>query len=260
MMKYNLGATQIAPTLGLNSYENGLVYQWGRKDPFLNAKGNVQLPDASLMEPVKGEDYFIDATNGAPDFLVGNKSKVITSDGSATVNTSIANPMTFYKENGVSGDWLAAGTQAIVENNDLWGNPGPKSYNVNKDKGTKSMFDPCPTGYMTPPRYILNRSDNYRTDGTCIFVANGMIYNNGTVSAFYPANGFRYYTNGTFGYVGQRGTTWTSSPGIFNLKGGVTDSNVYAGDAGFRLDGNEIVTAFDGTRRANGYTIRCCAQ
>jgi hypothetical protein len=236
MMKFNLGCTQMAATMGANVYESGLIYQWGRKDPFLSAKGT-----SGNVEPVKGEDYFIDAA-GATDFKVAANSKQITADGDAKVTTAISNPMTFYRQQS-GGDWLASGTQAIKANNDLWGNPGSKSYVVNKNKGTKSMFDPCPPGYMVPPAYTW-------ANGSGTNVHDGMMFTIGTVSAYYPYSGSRFSTDGTIN-TGTYANSMSSSPAASAV--GTAMSDLYFASTGGMFPFRQDV-------RAYGMPVRCCAQ
>jgi hypothetical protein len=239
MMKYNLGATQLATTLGANAYESGLLYQWGRKDPFLGGKGNIQ--DASKNEPVKGEDYFIST---AVDFT----SKLITADGASSVTTAIANPLTFYLSQS-GGDWLASGSAAIIKNNDIWGNPGSISYKINKEKGAKSMFDPCPPGYMVPPVYTWYKSKTYSTDGTYSLMNNGMVYKNGIASAFYALAGYRDSNTGKMLYIGVIGNAWQSSPTASNNSG---TYNLYFN--------NGAINPLTATSRGFGEPVRCCIQ
>jgi hypothetical protein len=244
MMKYNLGATQMANILGPNAYENGLLYQWGRKDPFLSGKG------ISNTEPVKGTDYFIDVTASTIDFIVGNKSKLITDDGSATVNTAIANPMTFYREQASGYDWLSNGTEAIIKNNDLWGNPPTKSSSINRNKGTKSMFDPCPPGYMIAPQYTGYKSSTYATDGTYTRTNDGIIYHNGSVSTLLPAVGIRQHTSGILSDVAMNGTIWFSTtPNVNPFLASMLGYN-----------NRTLASPLGTTYRAFGLATRCCVQ
>jgi hypothetical protein len=232
MMKYDLGVTQLANILGPNAYENGLLYQWGRKDPFLAAKG------IGNTEPVKGTDYFINSATGALDFNVGTKSKVITADGAATVNTAIANPMTIYvRRETTNADWLSSGRQEVVKSNDLWGNPGSKSWKINKAKGTKSMFDPCPPGYMTSPHYTWI-GDAYT------FKSDGITY----MGAYYPITGYRSVDGILISCMESSGS-WSSSP--------MESNSSLSDNVGYTLT---IYYPNGGLPRSELLHVRCCAQ
>ena len=92
----------------------GLVYQWGRKDPFLNSYHYNYDDD---------DDYYITSTITWP-------SSVSSSVG-GSVEYSIAHPTTFISGNNYASDWL------ISEDNTLW-------------SSQKTIYDPCPAGWHVP--------------------------------------------------------------------------------------------------------------
>ena len=108
----------------------GLLYQWGRKDPFINSNGvesntpkpiydinNVQVYDEVKERPVYGD----------------HKTTNLT--------LAIQTPMTFYTAPSSAWpvvDWLT--DDAALQNDDLWGGKS----------GIKTVYDPCPEGWAMP--------------------------------------------------------------------------------------------------------------
>jgi len=144
-MDRNIGALSATPSDGFATH--GMIYQWGRKDPFPAPDGETQLD----------EQYnYIDGLDGEADLydIEGNVLPKINSMAEAhgSLEKSIANPMTFYymtyehtgemDEYGEeivyndprTGDWTD------TSNDDFWGGVS----------GTKSMYDPCPPGWKVP--------------------------------------------------------------------------------------------------------------
>jgi hypothetical protein len=130
-MNRNLGAT--ANSLSLASI--GLMYQWGRKDPF---PGGIE---GTTGYTAMG--FF----TGMPDAgtttvkSVTNKQANLTglADG---IKEGIMNPLTFYQ--GLSNsnyNWLPF-TDPII-----W----------NAEADTKTIYDPCPTGWRVPV-YVLEKN------------------------------------------------------------------------------------------------------
>ena len=112
MMDRHLGATSATPG---DAEALGLLYQWGRKDPFLgSSSGKEAVPAKSTAEwpvPVKS-----DATSG-------------------TIENSIAHPMTFITANSYNYDWCYTGDESV---------------DITRWKSVKTVYDPCPPGYRVP--------------------------------------------------------------------------------------------------------------
>lgn len=115
MMDRNLGATSTTPgdvgTLGL-------LYQWGRKDPFLGSSSIVNCTNAKST--------------------ITWPSSVSSDPSTGTISYSIANPTTFIEKNWENYEWYYPGAESI--NNILW---------TRSDK-SKSIYDPCPPGWRVP--------------------------------------------------------------------------------------------------------------
>jgi hypothetical protein len=125
-MDRNLGAKS-NEAKSSNSF--GLLYQWGRKDPFVGA--------GSGLESVVPVDMYD---------LEGNVLEERAMDRPATTGTgnnlqlTIENPdlFLFAKGSQLPRDWYASLPKG--QNNDLWGGVS----------GVKTMFDPCPEGWTVP--------------------------------------------------------------------------------------------------------------
>lgn len=122
----NLGAIDNKP--GVPSM--GLLYQWGRKDPFIGAAyTNDNYTDYGRMYTVnyyENWDVAVDETN------------------SKTINYTIQHP-TFLIHDGLSSTANVGGY--------LWGsNKGLQGLETNEiNLGSKTIYDPCPIGYRVPP-------------------------------------------------------------------------------------------------------------
>ena len=110
-MNRNLGATSNSKgsndTEELNSY--GLLYQWGRKDPFPGGAG-------------------IGTNTEKPIYVLTGSGKAVTiAKAAVSVADAVKNPLTFYA---TGGDWVRS------QNDNLWNadlaryNPAPKGWTV----------------------------------------------------------------------------------------------------------------------------------
>ena len=118
----------------LNSYKNwkasGCYFQWGR--PFAFGWDNGVRTLAGI-EPVQVSE-------------------------SNDLAMSAANPYTLYYYNGNPYDWRWGDGDKDVRTgdlDDLWGNPNATKYDNVSTPGTKSIYDPCPQGYMVVSPRVL---------------------------------------------------------------------------------------------------------
>ena len=173
MMDRNLGATSATPG---DVGALGLLYQWGRKDPFLGS--------SSIMADVLAE-----STADWPE-----TQRTTLSVG--TIDYSISHPMTFIYADETDGDWHYSG-----RDNSLWGK-------------TKTMYDPCPDGWCVPGCDIWSRafgesssfsfpySDlNYGMDFSQKLGDDSIIW--------YPASGYIDDKDGGLILAGSAGEYWT---------------------------------------------------
>ena len=116
-MSRNLGALVDTPAAldAVATVESfGLLYQWGRKDPF---------PGLGVV-------------NGVGAATVAG-TEMTTKVRPMTVEEAIKNPTVYVIKDDSSKDWLPEVTDEVGK---LWG------------ETTKSVYDPCPVGYMLPER------------------------------------------------------------------------------------------------------------
>lgn len=156
-MDRNLGATAAAPG-STDSF--GLYYQWGRKDPFY---GGLDVEDRGkpFTEALKG-------TVVNPKY--GSEWKYLFITEGADTERSIAEPMTFFKADHYY--WNSA-----TDDDTLWGT-------------TKTVYDPCPSGYRVP---LLAELSDLLHMGEDDFDLNdiGVNYVCNGLSSWFPAQGLR---------------------------------------------------------------------
>lgn len=114
IMSRNLGALVDVPESGVAPAESfGLLYQWGRKDPF-----------PGIGDP---------ATSASATVAEGQEITYLS--GQTTRAGVIGNPNVFYYL--AQNDWQSEGNDGV---SDFWG------------EDSKTVNDPCPVGYFLPKR------------------------------------------------------------------------------------------------------------
>lgn len=228
MMDRNLGATSATPG---DVHALGLLYQWGRKDPFLGGSS------ISYSEPY----YQSKATS------TNTWQSAVTSDSSnGTISYAVAHPTTFITCNSDNNDWYYTGDDST--DNSRWG-----IY--------KTIYDPCPAGWRVPdggesgvwanafgrPNYWETASNWDSTNMGMDFGSTDLTLGSGTI--WYPAAGYLYSKEGSLSHVGSKGDYWPCSP---------YDSNANTYDLYFNNTGRVYPS---GTfARANGTSVRCCRE
>lgn len=162
-MDRNLGATSATPS---DAQQNrGLFYQWGRKDPFLpSASGYYDIPTIYYDDDdATSEKKYAEQTKLRPYANVRNEQKgngkrafkaeeaLIVYDAPGNAGFAVENPEKFLKvyavyTGAIKIDWyiMAPGNETAVQSaSNLWGN-------TEADVAYKSIFDPCPAGYVVP--------------------------------------------------------------------------------------------------------------
>ena len=138
MMNVNLGALS-DDSSSVDSF--GLLYQWGRKDPFpgspVNHGGNLFTTNAPVYD-INGNEVKISSSNDNPV-------------SSGILAYSIAHPTVCISNRSHKADnrdWLTGSDR----NDALWGNPGGAQRVDGKyvSNGAKSFYDPCPPGWTVP--------------------------------------------------------------------------------------------------------------
>lgn len=238
VMDRNLGATSATP---YDARANGLLYEWGRKDPF---PGGDAASSPTWIRPLYNES----GTVARPKSQAGGASK--------EVPFAIANPMVYMmlansksstssKPYQYANDWLKYADDA------LWGNP--EGYN-NPSASTlsKSIYDPCPAGYMVAPNDVWLKDAS-----TSIFPGTGwkkdesnkgLLFDyNGNSNIWYPAAGLYNRKTGNLQDCGVDGSTFKSCP-----VGGKDANGAYV-----IIKGDSPTATGKGNCRGNAYSVRC---
>ena len=214
MMDRNLGATSATPG---DAGALGLLYQWGRKDPFL---GSSRISRSTIAKST-----------------ITWPSTVSTNSSRGTVSYVTANPTTFVTAPSWPYDWHYSS-----RDNTLW---------TTSDK-SKSIYDPCPSGWRVPDGGSSGVWKKAGFDDTTYDRKNeGMSFSISSPSkTWYPASGFRSEFGGGLRGVGNYGDYWYASPGSSS------DSAHYLA---FNSDG-DVNPSYYFYSRANGYSVRCIRE
>ena len=223
LMDRNLGALDVRGfEVNAKNIDHGLIYQWGRKDPFVGADDS------------KWGSTAMRTTYDCNDVEIGGYQSVAaySSDAKWSYVTKIhmkredlgKYPMTFYYTGTTKNNqfWL----DEICH--DLWGRP---FYDVAENTlGNKTIYDPCPPGYRVMNPYAVTGATAVLAGGKYTAVGEGSnLVNYSTYSAskealqvkydgqniaYLPANGITYFEDATKFPVtrtGSYGYLWTSS-------------------------------------------------
>lgn len=215
MMDRNLGATSATPG---DVGALGLLYQWGRKDPFLSS--------ASI------------SSNVEPTSTITWPSAIMTNASVGSIAYAVMNPTTFIKNNGTNRDWYYTGTSDT--DNSRW-------------QSVKTIYDPCPSGWRVPDggkegiwaKAIGSSSDasGYTYDSNSQSMAFSGKFSDAS-SVWYPAAGYRTSDQGALSSVADRGYYWSVT------------SNTNDAFAFRFYDNGNIYPTFAGLR-ACGFSVRC---
>ena len=234
MMDRNLGAlSKTAGDIG----STGLLYQWGRKDPFI---GSNSWAASGVTEGVAFSGSAQTATSQNYGWSVVKVADVAEITGTKeAIEYAIAHPTAFMV--GASGtyDWIKAADYANQQDW-LWGNPNHETGEINDPENyvEKSIYDPCPPGYKMPQQHLWGlftikwsmpmipawTENSGEVSGSK--AANGInfIYEYGVPAntSYYPAAGYRCGSAdgwGKFGAVvggifdaGNVGAYWAAAP------------------------------------------------
>ncbi len=236
-MNRNLGAIYNTPQ---NIGSMGLLYQWGRKDPFPGSSSNStaqeptvygpnspvinKLPTPSTISPTN--------PNGPPN----------------NIENCIQNPSAFYyKTEDTQGsneyDWYST---TATHDASLWGG-----------NSSKSVYDPSPEGWRVPKSGSGTSSPWYGLNYTGLSFNYG--YNWSSSVGWYPATGYRKYRDGGLMKIGEYGVYWSAS--VSPVQG--NKSYVYL----FYFRNGNVVTDYTEAKneledyyRASGFPIRCVKE
>ncbi len=218
MMDRNLGATSADPgKVGAL----GLLYQWGRKDPFLGSS-------------------FISNRIEAASTVTWPASEESTSE-TGTIEYAVSHPTTFITRNTVNNDWYYTGSEDTDDTR----------WTTSESESEKSIYDPCPAGWRVPDGGeggIWSKAKGSSSDysGTYDGTDKGMNFSGefGTdLTIWYPAAGCRDY-DGSLSGVGNYGFCWSATPR------GSSAFTLYFYNSG-------LVSPSYNYYRAEGYSVRC---
>jgi len=180
MMDRNLGA--LSAESG-NPLSFGLLYEWGRKDPFTGCASYESTT------PIATDADWPSATN----------TRTIIQQNLTALDYSISHPMQYIYNSELPYDW-----QALAQDECdfyLW-------------KSTKTIYDPCPPGWRVPDG---GENGLWKKAG----IPEGSLYNSAkkgiwiqspycTPDAWYPSiGGGRQWNGGGINHVGEWGNYWS---------------------------------------------------
>ncbi|MGN0189722.1 MAG: hypothetical protein ACI395_09430 [Candidatus Cryptobacteroides sp.] len=195
MMDRNLGATAVK-----GDGDCGLIYEWGRKDPFLGGTGAIDAMNAKSTitwpTPVQAN-----ATIGTIEWSIQNPTTYIWNKVEyANLGTTDA---PIWKPTGNS-DWVYnpacadGSTEKIIETG-RWGS-------------VKTIYDPCPAGWRVPDggdNSIWNVAGFSSNNVTRI--SSGVEFTISSGTTWFPAAGCRAQTDGKLDKVGTIGYYWAAT-------------------------------------------------
>ncbi|MDR1551986.1 MAG: hypothetical protein LBS69_00795 [Prevotellaceae bacterium] len=268
VMNLNLGALTDEAA---NAKSYGMLYQWGRKDPF---------PAAATLTGTT-------ATAGAPLYdMNGNAVTIQNSSWTDLTNNnlvySIQNPtvcLSNWAQISTSKDWLEASKSTDA----LWGNPTGNEKDIDgnyTNKGTKSCYDPCPVGWRVPPADVFKNFITPNPYNMAFAVSdfnvvdidsNGVLdindYNYGwtfklseNASSYFPAAA-RF--DGRYAMLmgsvsGVWGSYWSNAP--YNSTNGTSLTPLSFQTKNYNgTDGIATMILFNGSR-ADAYSVRCIKE
>lgn len=205
----------------------GLYYQWGRKDPFWGCASVSGMKDKVVFGQVTTITKIGYAATG--------------DDADNNLLYAVRHPVDYILMNKSTLHW----TGTPVKN--LWGNP---SGYENGGKGLKTIYDPCPVGYMVSPCDLWSAS-GFESAYVGKFKRGRMFSYDGENVAWYPGGGLRWEDDGALGDVGIAGYYWSNSVFDAAAKG--------ACEYLFFMSSTEIFTT-NAYASASGHNVRCVRE
>ncbi len=226
MMDRNLGATSATPG---DVHALGLMYQWGRKDPFLSgwqisytSSSNQQQAASTLSWP----------------------SAVSSNTNNGKIAFVVSHPTTFILYNSNNHDWYYTGNSTTDDTR--W-------------RTVKTIYDPCPSGWRVPDggqngvwSKAFKASSGWKTSSNWDNAHKGMDFSktdkklvgDGSVQCWYPAVGDRADGSYSLNGIGIDGSYWSCTP-----------QGRFAYGMDFRNSGS--INPVGEYWRADGHSIRC---
>ncbi len=220
MMDRNLGATS---TDQGDVGALGLLYQWGRKDPFLGSSSISESTEAAST--------------------IEWPSSVGPTSETGTIGYVVSHPTTFIKCNTANKDWYYTDTENTYDTR--W----------TTSESEKSIYDPCPAGWRVPDggeegiwSKAKGSSSDYNRNYDSTYLGMNFSGEFGTdLTIWYPAAGYRGNYDGSLSGVGNYGFCWSATPR------GSSAFTLYFYNSG-------LVSPSYNYYRAEGYSVRCLQE
>lgn len=228
MMDRNLGAISASP----GDYQSlGLLYQWGRKDPFLGSAT-------------------IDNYGTEPKSTTTWPAGVESSRSTGTIEYATSHPTTFIKLNDKNEDWYYTG-----------GSTTDRTRWTTSDK-PKSIYDPCPAGWRVPDggkngvwhKAVGTDQSSYKRSPSGQGTNMGGFFGSDS-SIWYPFAGYR----------DKKYTTLFRAAGYYwSATNDASTSSDYINDAYVLInndyEGGKVYTKYNSKERAEGCSVRCIKE
>ncbi len=232
----------------------GMFYQYGRKDPFPH-----NLP--TLEEPTNTKTHKIYTGNGVEIPAYSNvnqdgktiKDVIVAKMAQTTFATATEGPSVYYAH----ADWVD-----WLKSNPYYKN---KWNNPVTDDTAKSLFDPCPPGWLVPEKGVWGQIGfvdiykKYTIINRGFYFPLASLEPDDEVKAFYPATGGRSASGAGFYYNNVRegkdeGIYWTSTPDVNDSK------NAYRMNFYFGSVSSNEKTGEKAVARSYAFQIRCVRE
>lgn len=249
-MDRNLGAADvsISTTGGINHDTDaqkvatyGLLYQWGRKDPFPGSSSSASSTQKAIYgangNVVSINKNGTQSTTGSTGGRTRNNLDNLSSETNRNNYSVVRKPTRIYYETRATSatfDWYTSvyNNTGNTSNYDLWGNGGDKT-----------IYDPCPPGWRVPEsgqargnnlgntttlyNYDQAYSPWYGLSNMATSFSNGYFWED---AGWYPAAGYYGSGNGQLTQTGLQGLYWSagaagSSFPAENREGTATEAN-----------------------------------
>ncbi len=184
----------------------GMLYQWGRKDPFVstgtvgqNSNATMYNRNGTINLPVVAGG----GTTGTIEYAIQNPTRFIRSSQTSSSTGSL--PFRY------AHDWL------YYADDGLWGNPEGFTFPAFSTL-RKSIYDPSPEGYMIAPADVWLKAASGNDKASSIFadaewdatnLGYRMPYND--VESWYTVGGWRSRSNGNLSNANSTGYYWSST-------------------------------------------------